>query len=299
MADQELLHVSAIILILSIILYMRRTGKGSLKTSSKICNIYEGFRNKSMKYKSIDPKQYPKKLIDYVPSDTSWTDSIKNKAQAMASVKTAIPLQLQGRITPKTKKTKLIKIATQGYRRREGAQNTNNIENEWSGWSECSEPCGIEGIKERKRINPKTSKLEKQTRPCNRKSCHGPWGGWSSCSKKCGFNGTQTKMRRCLHPSHCEDEYEQRKCAERACLSLYNMRPDTQTLHSTKGGVLKWLRLSKEECSNKCAHKVACTGFNWSGSNFKTNAESGVCSLFNDAEILPQDGITTFTKAFL
>ncbi|XP_062518538.1 uncharacterized protein LOC134193719 [Corticium candelabrum] len=83
----------------------------------------------------------------------------------------------------------------------------------WSGWSECSNPCG-QGTQTRSRRcdspSSKTSSSKCRGKNTDTLSCTGTqcpqdggwseWGQWSDCSVRCGDGGRRERTRTCTNP---------------------------------------------------------------------------------------------------
>merc|ERR550537_576608 len=78
---------------------------------------------------------------------------------------------------------------------------------QWSGFGECSEPCGYKGIRTRKRTYVKAENGGKPCRgdteevdsacadiPCPIDCVMDDWTEWTTCSKPCG-KGRKTRFR--------------------------------------------------------------------------------------------------------
>ena len=86
----------------------------------------------------------------------------------------------------------------------------------WTPWSQCTEKCGDEGLRKRKREcqivenvlktqglailekDPKCTGKDKQSGKCNIRPCSEwtKWGPWTPCSSTCG-EGKQQRKRKC------------------------------------------------------------------------------------------------------
>ncbi|XP_078379543.1 uncharacterized protein LOC144662575 [Oculina patagonica] len=95
----------------------------------------------------------------------------------------------------------------------------------WNPWTPCSQPCGNEGTKTRKRTITKQPTCGNscphltETLPCNlvcpNGSCNcsvSSWSPWSSCTQPCGNGGIQTRARNTSGFACCPTPVETRLC---------------------------------------------------------------------------------------